>query len=347
MDELRNHHPSTSMQPKFWTKLPPELRAKARVNICSAHSPHKRSFSAGEPEPTAACATGCREWQLHFEPILFRSLERHQDDLDNLERYVSVRRPPGPPAPDPPEAGAATRNNRILTEAVWTLFNIMAAWEGNGGPTHLGCPLELELSANSPSDWQHRFKDLKFRLNDCQSGCRKMPELDYSDFDDVNHGWVGGLWTRAAGKEECFRVLGARLKIVNYGSPCSPLARPTMPIVSSFLIRRQFYRRFEALGCLDRIMGALQNLLLFRYEPWGPIPTASGDDSRRQTQHYKDLVHIPSQRPELCRHGVCLRGLRRCQGFCISLMAYLALPQRERDTATGKLLAKASNRTGK
>ncbi|KAK8051018.1 hypothetical protein PG993_002403 [Apiospora rasikravindrae] len=346
----QNHQPIK--RPQLWAKLPYELRVMILEDIAFLE------MADGRLEPIAACAAVSREWQRFFERVTFGSLELHQGDLDNLERYVSARphriahlqwvhlrlvlsRYDCRRCGKPEHAVERRGNNLILAQALTKLFRIMAAWGGDHR-TGRRWPLELELSAHSPSDWEHHFKSLRCHANYDQWGPRKAPRLDPADFDDADHGWVSCKRSRGATEGECLRVLGAGLEIEGWipSGNDPPLAAPTVPIVRSFLIRRQFYRRFEAVGCLDRILEALPNLTTFRYERWRPIPLASGEDTRRQIDHYRELLHLISERPKITRVSI----YEDCDDFnrMMRTPRGRALPPRPRDPYLGPLLASAS-----
>ncbi|KAK8079637.1 hypothetical protein PG997_007455 [Apiospora hydei] len=201
--------------------------------------------------------------------------------------------------------------------------------------------LERYLSAHSPSDSEHGFKVLKFYANDTQSEFLKAPQVDPSELENPAHGWAKGRRNCLATEAECLRVLGSGLEVESRASSLRPApALPTVPIVSSFLIRRQFYRRFAAVGCLDHIMAALPNLTTFRYEPWRPFPTASGKDARRQIQHYRDLVRLLSERPKVTK--VCIYEDSDDFDRIMSHPDGRTIPRRERDAHIGTILASAS-----
>ncbi|KAK7981550.1 hypothetical protein PG988_003788 [Apiospora saccharicola] len=304
----------TRDEPKGWAKLPAELRIMILENVCSTRFTYEWSGASLEEKrrpPLAPYARVCREWQPHFESLTFRSLTLHQGDLDDFQ-YCLVRQPRRiaylrwvhlrlalreydcDRCRQPENEQEQADNNEILTAALYRLFHILAEWSKDSEVmSRRRWPLELEMSAHAQSDWSHSFKLYRYRADGCQTGRRRMPPLNDGDFDDPWHGWYNGWRDLAATKGECLRVLGGGLKIKDdmitvQNSPTLPV----VPMVGSFLIRRQFYRRFEAVGCLDRILAALPNLVRFRYEPWGAIPSASGKDADRRLRHYCDLVRI-------------------------------------------------------
>ncbi|KAK7928252.1 hypothetical protein PG985_005250 [Apiospora marii] len=302
-------------KPKGWTKLPSELRTMILQNICSTRFGIEWGASIRQRKPhprLAPYARVCREWQWHFETVTFRSLTLHQIDLDRFQHYVA-RQPQRlghlrwihlrvallqyecPRCQMPENGQEQADNNEIFAAAVRKFFGILAGWCGDREMMRVGgrrWPLELELSAYARSDWAHSFKALRYRANGCQSGRRPMARVRAADYDDRWHGWDRGArraW--AATRGECLRVLGGGLKIQLDDGARNAL--PAVPIVSSFLIRRQFYRRFEAVGCLDLILAALPNLRRFRYEPWGALPSSIWpSDPQRQLEHYGRLMQI-------------------------------------------------------
>ncbi|KAK8128612.1 hypothetical protein PG984_009720 [Apiospora sp. TS-2023a] len=311
----------TSDAPKGWAKLPAELRIMILENVCSTRFTYE--WSGASPEEKlrprlAPYARVCREWQPHFESLTFRSLTLHQADLDDFQYCLSrqprriaylrwihlrlaLREYDCDRCRQPENEEEQADNNEILTAALYGLFHILAEWSKDSEVmSRRRWPLELEMSAHAQSDWSHSFKLYKYRADGCQTGRRRAPPLNDFDFYDSSHGWEGRR-TFVTTEGECLRVLGGGLKIESDTTTTAKISPtlPVVPMVGSFLIRRQFYRRFEAVGCLDRILAALPNLVRFRYEPWGAIPSAWGKDADRRLKHYCDLVQILEQCPNL------------------------------------------------
>ncbi|KAK6852824.1 hypothetical protein PG995_011375 [Apiospora arundinis] len=332
-----------------WMSLPAELRIMILKHVDESDAPDD---PCREPPPRlAACAAVSREWQMHFEAVTFRHLELHQDDLDKLAEYLPARsyrvdmlrsvhlrlvldeyncRFCGS-REEPWEASA---NNVILTEALWKLFNGMAAW---GNPRSR--PLELELSAHSPSDWEHAYKPLRFRARDRHRGGHNRHEAaERSEVDDdPGHFWSDGLRNRAPGTSAWRRVQGSGLRIDNQ---CSAVKnQPTLPpvhMVGALVIRRQFYRRFGVYSCLSRMIKALPNLFSFCYEPWR-ASRASPHDVERQMRHYLFLVRIISQYPNIRKVSI-FEDFNDLNGF----VRLPATAPRQKDPSMSALLAKTS-----
>ncbi|KAF4495405.1 hypothetical protein FAGAP_8471 [Fusarium agapanthi] len=136
-----------------WTSLPPEIR---RMVLQAVISP--------SPSPTTpVLATVSREWQDFFERSTFKDLALTNGDLyafasaikRNTTRlgYIRTLRlrinlmPYSNRLQGTAESATnITQNNRIFTQAIAVLLNVLSLWRGDYGG------LELELDARSPSD---------------------------------------------------------------------------------------------------------------------------------------------------------------------------------------------------
>ncbi|KAK6828456.1 hypothetical protein PG987_011797 [Apiospora arundinis] len=325
MDYMSESQKSLPMnRPGSWMSLPAELRIMILKHVDESDAPDD---PCREPPPClASCAAVSREWQMHFEAVTFRHLELHQDDLDKLAEYVPARshridmlrsvhlrlvldeyncRFCG----SREEPWEATANNVILTEALWKLFNGMAAW---GKPRSR--PLELELSAHSPSDWEHAYKPLRFRARDRHHGGHNRHEAaERSEVDDdPGHFWSDGLRNRAPGTSAWRRVQGSGLRI-----------------------EQSMWRREKPANAPAR-SHALPNLFSFCYEPWR-ASRASPHDVERQMRHYRFLVRIISQYPSIRKVSI-FEDFNDLNGF----VRLPATAPRQKDPSMGTLLAKTS-----
>lgn len=148
----------------------------------------------------ASYATVCREWQEYFESITFQSLVLNQDRLAQLETIVS-RHPRRVgfvrhvhlrlelPEYDckrckrPETKAEEAANDRIFTTAAVKLFGIISTWPATQGKACI-----LEMSAHSPSDWQHRFKRLRLYKDTSLHHYRPQPNQVISSSDHA-HNW--------------------------------------------------------------------------------------------------------------------------------------------------------------
>lgn len=214
---------------------------------------------------------------MFFERFTFESLTLHQNDIHYFGEIVKGHRKTFvrhiwlrlelleydcPKCKEVESEAETNANNKTFSVAVYSLFNIIGQWgegEGEGG-------VELELSAHSPSDSEHHFKELAYR----STGPKAGPLLPGSvQYHDPMHGWDNGRG-----------LYNFPLRLNNipnhYARPFGPGLRFSYrrrklclaPSVNSFRIRRQFYRSFSIQNGIGRILEALPNLEHFSYEPW-------------------------------------------------------------------------------
>ncbi|KAK4239862.1 hypothetical protein C8A03DRAFT_13793, partial [Achaetomium macrosporum] len=160
--------------------------------------------------------------------------------------------------------------DKTFTVAVWDLVGVLdrcqREWEkhGNGG-------LTLELSVHSPSDSRHYCKEL--RVREADTAWSVIPRSErYRAFQQSNdgHGWENRRLSRPWHAGELQRVS------CDFGGPAFdpyglieiPSGRPVpeVTLVTSLVIRRQFYHLFSERN-LSAIKAFLPNLAEFRYEP--------------------------------------------------------------------------------
>ncbi|KAL7801951.1 hypothetical protein V8C43DRAFT_312808 [Trichoderma afarasin] len=134
-------------------------------------------------QSTANYAAVNREWQYYFEKKTFRTLVLNYSDIDDLRQIVRGREDIikriwlriQPPAWECFTCGILepfdqlARNNRIFTNALWTLMDILSSWgeiDGSDG----GSGLTLEISVHAESKLRHRFDCCTFDkdINPCR-----------------------------------------------------------------------------------------------------------------------------------------------------------------------------------
>lgn len=243
-----------------WSALPAELRLMIIHHLMQA----KHGW--------AIYASVCREWQHEIERKNFRQLKLGTSCVDGLQNIVrsrhlvkhiwlnielrryscrTCRRIEG----EKWQKG----NAEVVREAIQKLFSILHQWQA-------GSELTLELSAQSPSDREHAFKNLYFG-GDNENG---YPNVDYSasesaeitsaDVQDPKHGWIDGVQVQAPESESISRIF----------EPIYPKFTDDLPsvhAVTKFVLRRQCRRQFE-LGALERLLNKLPRLESLIYEPW-------------------------------------------------------------------------------
>ncbi|TQN65782.1 hypothetical protein CSHISOI_09630, partial [Colletotrichum shisoi] len=299
---LENMEPTQSPTTRVpaWGTLPPELR----LMILEALTRLPRGW--------AAHASVCKEWQAALEKDTFRRLKLRVSCLDNVETVIS------------PQRSRLVRhvwlnielrpytcrnchltesyswwcaNNAVIRSAVRKLFAVLSRW-----PAADGAGLTLELSAQSPSDKEHYFKNLYFggpgedEDEDSEPDDRPGRGSPLSDDNpteylqqDIKHGWVGSRQVFAPDASAILRMfseidLGFREEL------------PRVHAVTRFAIRRQCRRQFSprTLGYLFDRLPRLRSLV---YEPWKWY-------KRAPTYHYDDEYEklIESHLPQSLKH---------------------------------------------
>lgn len=157
------------------------------------------------------------------------------------------------------------------------LLKILSSWEPKPGSQGL----VLELSAHSPSDLQHRFRN--FEMNDeypfqCEEDLRRSPGvLEYSrqkypelvDEERIRHRTSP---RPTLGEHQRFQGTPLELRLWKKGNrkghrnPISTL--PEVPLVRGLLIRRQFYRGFAAISLAELFRQSFTSVEWFRLERW-------------------------------------------------------------------------------
>lgn len=148
------------VQPTNWTSLPLELRQLIL------------EFLTQQTSGWGACASVNKEWQKILEKESFRRLKLGVRCLDEMPTIVGPRQAkltrqvwlsielPQYTCRDFDRMETSTEmehNRNFVRNAIGRLFSILAQW-----PVVEGAELSLELSIQSPSDRQHRFKNLYF-----------------------------------------------------------------------------------------------------------------------------------------------------------------------------------------
>ncbi|KAF3809063.1 hypothetical protein GCG54_00011259 [Colletotrichum gloeosporioides] len=243
-----------------WSSLPAELRLMIIHHLMQT----KRGW--------AICASVCREWQYEIERKNFRQLKLGTSCVDGLQNIVrsrhlvkhiwlnielrryscrTCRRTEG----EKWQKG----NAQVAREAILKLFSILHQWQA-------GSELTLELSAQSPSDREHAFKNLYFG-GDNENGypnvhysASESAEITSADVQDPKHGWIDGVQVQAPESESISRIF----------EPIYPKFTDDLPsvhAVTKFVLRRHCRRQFE-LGALERLLNRLPCLESLIYEPW-------------------------------------------------------------------------------
>ncbi|KAI0449426.1 hypothetical protein F5B21DRAFT_494304 [Xylaria acuta] len=159
----------------------------------------------------------------------------------------------------------------MYTKSVWKLFEILRFWNPRQDAPLIRSLL-FYLSAHSPSDGHHRFKEIQQRFDDVPfkglDGPEKMTPLP--TFHDPAHGWRGGLFSvnRSPGRKK--RVMGPAkgLRFDYRVRVARQTDLPRVCAIQSFTLTRQYYRTFSVERGLKVILKALPNVRKIRFEPW-------------------------------------------------------------------------------
>ncbi|KPM40299.1 hypothetical protein AK830_g6275 [Neonectria ditissima] len=286
----------------LWNSLPPEIHLHIlELFIADNVKKNARASVRGQKKlGVALFATVCREWQFFFEKFTFRRLVLDASALPafatatrghNVVRLTYIRHLwlrmkllnyTCRSCSKPENALTISRNNRVFTSAIESLLCILSRWEPQHGPGGL----TLEISAHSPSDLRHRFRD--YRMEDdypyqLEEDLKIYPGL----FMYHVHKSRRFLWwnfshrTRRQRMGDMQRLYGTPLELKPWPSKNEqghPNEAPTLakaPIVKGFLIRHQCYRSFAVTTLATIFEQSLIAVTSFRFETRTPL-TAKG-----------------------------------------------------------------------
>jgi len=236
-----------------WPSLPADIRLLILDEI-----------SGQKHRGWAQCAAVCKEWQAILEPKNFSQLAVQPSCLDGLETVVIRQRPlvqhiclhivrPRYACRTCERSDTmSTPKSAIFKRAILRLFSILSTWQPTGR-------LTLELSASSPSDSQHWFKNYCF-------GPGHEDTSDWTEqekatrWHDPKHGWVHGQQVQAPNRAAIMRLFSPLCLSV-------PQNIPVVRAVTGFCVRRQL--RHELFPeVLKALWDALPRLESIVYELW-------------------------------------------------------------------------------
>ncbi|EFQ93346.1 hypothetical protein PTT_09316 [Pyrenophora teres f. teres 0-1] len=216
----------------------------------------------------AQCAAVCKEWLAIFEPKNFSHLALQPSCLDELETLVvrqrrlvqhiclniDLARYACPSC----KRGAtmSSRRSTMFRRAILKLFSILSTWEPTG-------QLTLELSASSPSDSQHWFKNYCFGPGheDTRDWTQQEKAIRWHD---PKHGWVNGRQVKMPDLPAISRLFSPLCLNV-------PQNLPAVHAVTGFCIRRQLRHQLfpEVLKALWEKLPRLESIVheLWRVRP--------------------------------------------------------------------------------
>jgi hypothetical protein len=212
----------------------------------------------------AQCAAVCKEWQAILETKNFSQLALQPSCLDELETIVLRQRPLvqhiclniGLPRYACPtctrKATMSSRRSTISRRAILRLFSILSTWQPTGR-------LTLELSASSPSDSQHWFKNYCFGPGheDTRGWTQQEKAIRWHD---PKYGWVDGQQVQIPDLPAILRLFSPLCWNV-------PRNIPVVHAVTNFCIRRQLRHELfpEVLKALWEKLPRLESIV---YELW-------------------------------------------------------------------------------
>lgn len=212
----------------------------------------------------ARCAAVCKEWQAILEPKSFSHLALELSCLDGLETFVVQQRPLVQHISlniDLPRYTCRTCNrsdtmsthkSTIFRRAILRLFSILSTWQPTG-------QLTLELSASSPSDSQHWFKNYCFGPGheDTRGWTQQEKAVKWHD---PKHGWINGQQVETPDPSAIMRLFSPLCLNV-------PQNIPVVHGVRSFSIRRQLRHELfpEVMKALWEKLPRLESI---GYELW-------------------------------------------------------------------------------
>ncbi|OAL48465.1 hypothetical protein IQ07DRAFT_571171 [Pyrenochaeta sp. DS3sAY3a] len=237
----------------------------------------------------AQCAAVCKEWQAILEAKNFSQLALQPSCLYELETLVIRQRPLVQhiclnidlPRYDCPtctrNATMSSRRSTIFRRAILRLFSILSTWQPTGR-------LTLELSASSPSDSQHWFKNYCFGPG--HEDTRDWTQQERAiRWHDPKHGWVHGQQVETPSPSAILRLFSPLCLNV-------PQNLPVVHAVTSFCIRRKLRHKLfpEVLKALWEKPPRLESIF---YELWRP-----------RRHHYQMQIACAYELASLIQHSV-------------------------------------------
>ncbi|KAK1772839.1 hypothetical protein QBC33DRAFT_31227 [Phialemonium atrogriseum] len=265
----------------LWPSLPMEIRLMILELLPQEH------------RALASYASVCNEWAEFIEKKNFGRLKLGASSLNNLEHMVSRQRslvrhiwlnielrPYTCRSCQWMESESwMSSNNTIISRAISKLFTILSTWNPAGDG------LALELSAQSPSDTEHYFKNFYFGTDDEDKDILFDPKNHLQEFiHDPKHGWVDGQQV-AAPCHVSLRRLYEEVRLT------SREELPVLHVVTKLVLRRQFRRRLN-IRALRLLLDKLPRLECIVYEPW---QVWGRMQQRYYDKEYKTMIdaHLP------------------------------------------------------
>lgn len=188
------------------------------------------------------------------------------------------------------------RNNEVFTKPIWKLLDVLSRWEKTDA--NHGQQLTLELSAHAPCDWQHLLKgdvehqddypyragidaqrdyiarhpiELRRPASTLEELFSRDPEIHDLNVLELLNPNVSNHPIPNHNQGSAERLISS-LKFDTFRVKFRPEQRrdrlPEVKMVSSFLMRRQYYRMLDFIDLRRLVMESLTGLRNMRCERW-------------------------------------------------------------------------------
>ncbi|KAK2805732.1 hypothetical protein FQN51_009235 [Onygenales sp. PD_10] len=237
-----------------WASLPAELRLMILKEI-----------SRQKHRGWSSCAAVCKEWQVFIGGKNFHSLKLQASCLEELKCMVVRQRDlvqhiclnielPRYNCRSCQSTASKSRHSTFFRDTMMKLYSVLSTWQPAGR-------LILEITAYSPSDSEHWFKNYRFgpdHYHDSEGDFVQQHEAT-TGWHDPKHGWVHGQQVEAPCAQAILRL---------FSPLCFSLPKnlPEVHAVTGLVIRRQLRR--QILAALGLLCGRLPRLESIVYEPW-------------------------------------------------------------------------------
>ncbi|KAH7176877.1 hypothetical protein EDB81DRAFT_898368 [Dactylonectria macrodidyma] len=266
-----------------WTSIPLEIRLLILQSVITECRGIKQAAHGQKSTSLASLASVCKDWQALFERHTFRRLDLDDKDLmsfanltggKNIARLDYIRQlwlrielsAYTCLSCHKQEAESTIIKNRLIFKSSFTLLlHVLSRWTPNrdGG-------LTLEISAHSPSDTEHYYRNLldfdrqkHFHLEEDLQRSPGLVEYTRQRQAELNSRKNRHRLRLTLGAAQRFQ--GAALALNSW----RPL--PVTPIVKGLCLRPHFFRGI-ALRTLGKIFrDSFINMTSFRFERWTSV----------------------------------------------------------------------------
>ncbi|KAH6838652.1 hypothetical protein B0I37DRAFT_242410 [Chaetomium sp. MPI-CAGE-AT-0009] len=216
----------------------------------------------------ASLASVCKEWQFVIARENFHQLKLRPSCLVDFERLIVLQRHliryiqleielprySCRQCKTNPSMRTIDQESLSVSRGIWKLLRILSTWERHTATNGVLNGITLELSAYSPSDREHWFKNYHFTSDadgDNDDNCK---------WDDPVHGWINGQQVvppPATAIPRLFSMIHLAFQE----------DIPQVGIITRLTIRRRLRRSFDP-GSLLYLLKKLNSVEHLVYEPW-------------------------------------------------------------------------------